>query len=58
MTKASVKFMCGFIFAIVFAILIGKYIQEKRYFWVVFDAVGMIYLVHIMLTGYKDLPEK
>lgn len=38
--------------------LAGKYFQEGKYGWFVFDVLTIIPWAYLMISGYKDLPEK
>lgn len=58
MTKANVKFVCGLVFSLTMMCLAGKYFQEGKYGWFVFDVLTIIPWAYLMISGYKDLPEK
>ena len=58
MTKANVKFVCGLIFSLTIMCLAGNNFQEGKYGLFVLDMITIIPWVYLMISGYKDLPEK
>lgn len=58
MTKANVKFVCGAIMMVTLVSVGVISFFDGKYAWAVFYVVMAIMWSYIMISGYKDLPEK